>query len=102
MPTPTKKTPKTKTVPTLKAPVSTRKLSSIGVDILGDWKDIPYYAKYYVDAMYYVSYVSDMFECMTGYHIVENFLSEAKGWRGAMSRRIKAELKDILQRSDMR
>jgi hypothetical protein len=49
-----------------------------------------------------IEYIGDNLRCERGYDIVENFLSEARDWRGAMARRIKAELKDMMQRSDMR
>jgi hypothetical protein len=54
------------------------------------------YARPYLDAMHMLNNMSEMYIYDTADSVVRYFLSNANGWRGESARRIKAELKGML------
>ena len=84
-------------------PPSYRPIHEIAREIMDLWppaaNNPPYWhhARPYVLAMRYLSSVSELYGCDSGYEIVSRFLSNAQYWRGTEPRRIKAELNKILK-----
>jgi hypothetical protein len=76
---------------------TTRPLSVIAREIRGDWKNVNYAAKPYLDAMRELTSVNDSFYYDTGKSVVLYFLSNAGSWRGDNAKRIKAELKAMVK-----
>lgn len=74
-----------------------RPLWMIAKEIRQDWKNVNFAAKPYLQAMYGLSAISDMYGYDDGHSIVTYFLANASGWRGDVARRIKAELKQMLK-----
>lgn len=74
-----------------------RSLNLIAIDIRRDWANINYAARPYVDAMYELDQVDDMYYDDPAWHIVNYFLGNAQTWRGFVAREIKAELKQIIK-----
>jgi hypothetical protein len=74
-----------------------RQIHTIAEDIQKDWKDINVYAKPYLGAMFYLSTIKDSFGRESGKSIVLYFLSNATHWRGDVARRVKAELRGLLE-----
>lgn len=58
-----------------------------------------YAARPYLQAMYSLDSLSDMYGADNGRSIVAYFLSNASSWRGETARRIKAELNGMLKAS---
>jgi hypothetical protein len=75
---------------------SHRPLSVIAMEIRGDWKQVYFGAKPYLDAMATLSRISDSDFYDSGESIVRYFLCNATTWKGETARRIKAELKAML------
>jgi hypothetical protein len=73
-----------------------RPLYIIAKEIKKDWKNINYAAKPYLKAMSDLSSILDDYGFDSGRSIVLYFLSNAGSWRGETARRIKKELKGIL------
>lgn len=77
-----------------------RPLYDIAQDIVSDYmdrgKNVPEYARPYVDAMLTLNSVSDNYFYDSGDSIVRYALSNLTGWRGETARRVKAELKALL------
>lgn len=55
------------------------------------------YAKPYLDAMYSIRSINDMYGLDTAYSIVAYFVSNTGSWRGETARLIKAELKNRMK-----
>lgn len=81
-------------------PESPRALSSIAREIHADWspkgKGIYFGAVPYLQAMRTLTAVDDLYGADSGRSIVNYFLSNANTWRGAVARRVKAELKALM------
>jgi len=74
-----------------------RSLSEIAVEIRKCWgKDIYFGAKPYLGAMLTLNKITDRYMCDSADTIVRYFLANASSWRGEDARRIKNELKEIL------
>lgn len=79
---------------------SPRSLRAIAGEILADWKTMagnqnnPAYP--YVHAMRGLEAIGDQYGEDSGESIVRYFLANARGWRGDVARRVKAELKDMV------
>jgi hypothetical protein len=71
----------------------TRPLSAIAAEIRRDWTNPYFGAVPYIDAMRSMGSIDDNFGCEDARSIVLYFLYNAKGWRGDVARRVKAELK---------
>jgi len=73
-----------------------RPLMEIGDEIQGCWKNVNFAAKPYLDAMRQLYTIDQDFYFDSGRSVVLYFLSNANGFRGPDARRIKAELKGML------
>lgn len=77
-------------------PAGKRLLREIAGEILQTWKK-PYFAAVpYLQAMMALDSVTDTYGADSARSIVNYFLGNAKTWRGDDARRIKAELKELL------
>jgi hypothetical protein len=75
----------------------TRSLSVIAAEIQADWKN-PYFGCVpYLQAMYALDRMSDMYGVESAKSIVLYFLTNATTWRGDTARRVKAELNAMLK-----
>lgn len=61
--------------------------------VQGDWQNVNFAAKPYLDAMLSLNKVSDMYYQDPGEMIVAYFLSNASSWRGPVAKAVKAELR---------
>ena len=79
----------------------TRPINDIAAEIHSNWtavrNDPNHYAAPYLRAMYALESINDKFYEDSGRSVVLYFLANANTWRGETARRIKAELKAILQ-----
>lgn len=75
-----------------------RDLSVIAADIRQHWANPSVYAIPYLDAMDSLRSIRDPYYCESGEAVVLYFLCNANGWRGDAARRIKAELRALLER----
>ena len=57
-----------------------------------DWKNVNFAARPYLDAMYSLNSVSDMYMADTGTSVVAYFLCNASGWKGEVAKAVKKEL----------
>ncbi len=73
-----------------------RELFVIARDIRKDWKNPSPHAIPYIDAMEHLRTVEDNFFFDSGKEIVLRFLSNASTWRGEIARKIKKELKSLV------
>lgn len=77
-----------------------RSLYDIAQDIVSDYmdrgKNVPEYARPYVDAMMCLDKITDNYIMDSGDMIVRYALSNLSTWRGDTARRVKAELKSML------
>jgi len=76
----------------------TRELNEIAAEIGRTWKKVNYSAKPYLNAMGCLCSIDDDYGLDSGREIVARFLGNASTWRGEDARRIKAELKGMLNR----
>lgn len=74
-----------------------RDLSVIAADIRRHWANPSVYAVPYLDAMSVLSSIRGRYYEDSAESVVLYFLSNASGWRGDDARRIKAELKNLLE-----
>ena len=74
-----------------------RTLSEVAREIRANWK-APYFgAVPYLSAMGTLNSVRDTYGCDSGASVVAYFLANARGWRGDVAKRIKAELNGMLK-----
>lgn len=76
-----------------------RKLYEIARDIKAHWSKVYFGAQPYLDAMGRLSKIEDRYGQDTGRYIVTYFLANAQTWRGEEAKRIKAELRSLLERN---
>ena len=74
-----------------------RNLSEIAREIRADWKKVYFGAEPYLEAMSCINSPEDPYYADNGKTIVLYFLSNASAWRGETAKRIKSELKSIIQ-----
>jgi len=74
-----------------------RPLYEIASDIKKDWSNIYFGAKPYLDAMFKLDSINDMYYCDTAKSVVLYFLGNAGTWRGETARTIKKELNSMLK-----
>ena len=74
-----------------------RSLNAIAKDIRQSWKSIYWAADPYVEALEFLNRIEDTYIVGNGVSVVEGFLANAGSFRGEDARRIKAELKAILE-----
>ena len=72
-----------------------RPLHEIAREIRGDWKNVNFAAKPYLDAMGELNAITDSYYQDSAKSVVLYFLSNASAWRGENAKRIKAELKAL-------
>lgn len=73
-----------------------RTLNEIAKEISNDWKKMSVHAMPYVRAMRELKSLNDQYFMDTARDIVLRFLCNAGTWRGETARRIKKELKEML------
>jgi hypothetical protein len=73
-----------------------RPIHEIAREIRKHWKKVNYAAAPYLDAMGALDSIDDAFGYDSGRSVVAYFLSNASGFRGDDARRLKAELKAML------
>jgi len=69
------------------------KILEIAAIVDKDWKRVNYGAKPYLEAMFSLGDVNDMYGLDTGRSIVAYFLANANTWRGDVAKAVKVELK---------
>lgn len=74
-----------------------RTLYQIATEIRADWKNVYFGAVPYLDAMEQMTNVADSYGADSGKSIVLYFLSNAATWRGDVAKRVKAELKAMVE-----
>ena len=74
-----------------------RPLFVIAAEIRNDWKNVYFGAVPYLNAMYELNSINDMYGMDSADMIVRYFLSNATTWRGETARRVKSELKSLLK-----
>lgn len=72
-----------------------RAISDIAYEIRRTWKNVYFGAVPYLDAMFSLGSISEMYGADSAKSVVLYFLANASTWRGDDARRIKAELKSI-------
>lgn len=75
-----------------------RPLHVIAADIRKNWKNVYFGAKPYLDAMATMQTPDQNYIADSGTSVVLYFLGNAQNWRGEDARRIKAELKGMMNR----
>lgn len=81
-----------------------RHINTIAAEVSTLWitngasRNVKNLAKPYLEAMMEIRTVRDTYGLESGDEVVRQFLTSAKNWRGDDARRIKAELKHILER----
>ncbi len=73
-----------------------RKISDIATEIYSDWKNPYFGAVPYLEAMKSINTIGEDFYGDSAKSIVNYFLSNAFAWKGEVAKRIKKELKDML------
>lgn len=73
-----------------------RPLFEIAREIKHTWPKMNYAAVPYYEAMLYLNTMNDSYGMDSARSIVLYFLSNASGWRGDIAKRIKAELRGML------
>ena len=73
-----------------------RPLSTIAQDITAHWPKPYFGAVPYLRAMHSLSRLSDSYGLDSGASVVRYFLSNATSWRGEDAKRIKSELRAML------
>ena len=74
-----------------------RPISTIAREIAQDWAKVNFAAKPYLEAMFRLNGIDDMYWNDPARSIIAYFLSNARSWRGPVAKRIKAELKGMLK-----
>lgn len=71
----------------------TRAIQDIAAEINCDWEKPYFGAVPYLDAMFELNSIDEMYGYDSARIVVLYFLDNAKTWRGPVARRVKAELK---------
>ncbi len=74
-----------------------RSLSRIAGDIRRDWANVNYGAVPYLEAMGTLDSINDNYIYDSAKSVVRYFLSNARTWRGATAKCVKAELNAMLK-----
>ena len=74
-------------------------ISDIAFHVARDWGRVNFAAKPYLDAMFSMNKISDMYGMDSGESIVAYFLGNATSWRGEFAKAVKAELNKRLKSS---
>lgn len=74
-----------------------RPLHKIATEIAEDWGlRVSPHAQPYLDAMFTLNSITDMYGYDSAEGVVRRFLVNASGWRGDVARRIKTELRAMV------
>jgi hypothetical protein len=73
-----------------------RPLAEVAQEIYETWPKVNYAAKPYLQAMEELDLITGSYGADSAASIVRYFLSNATGWRGEDAKRIKAELKEMI------
>ena len=73
-----------------------RLICDIADEIQKSWFKVNYAAKPYLEAMFSLKSVDDVYFSDSARSVVAYFLANAGTWRGETARRIKKELKEML------
>jgi hypothetical protein len=65
-------------------------------EIENDWDKVNYAARPYLDAMHTLSTIDQMYYFDTARSVVGYFLANAGTWRGETARRVKKELREMI------
>jgi len=74
-----------------------RPICQIAREIRSDWKKVYFGAVPYLSAMSSLTDINDSYGEDSAKSIVLYFLSNASTWRGAVAKRVKAELKSMVK-----
>lgn len=74
-----------------------RPINEIAQEIKAEWKNIHSYAKPYLNAMLQLKSINDYYYMDSAEEIVLRFLCNAQSFRGEAARRLKTELKSLIQ-----
>ena len=74
-----------------------RTINVIAREVYGDWKNVNFAAKPYLEAMLSLDSIKDRFDHDSAESVVLYFLSNASTWRGETARRVKVELNALLK-----
>ena len=77
-----------------------RQIYQIAEDIVKDWKNPHYSAMPYLVVMRRIRTPEEQYMRETGRSIVEYFLENSKSYTGPSAKKLKQELKDLLQETD--
>lgn len=72
-----------------------RKLYEVAREVRKDWKNVYFGAVPYLDAMSSLDSINDDYGQDSAKSVVIYFLGNARGWKGEVAKRCKAELKAL-------
>jgi hypothetical protein len=73
-------------------------ISDIALIITNDWAKVHVAARPYLDAMFNLESINDLYYADSGRSVVAYFLNNATSWKGDTAKAVKAELKARLKR----
>lgn len=74
-----------------------RPLNEIAADVAATWKNVNFAARPYLDAMFSLRTVRDMYGLDSGTEIVARFLGNAAAFKGAEAKALKNQLRACLR-----
>jgi hypothetical protein len=77
---------------------SPRSIAVIAENISRTWPNVSVHARPYLNAMYHLNSVDDLYGVDSARGIITYFLGNAAGWKGVSARLIKQELHDLVRR----
>jgi len=75
-----------------------RSIKDIAAEIQADWKGVSPHAQPYLDAMFSLDKIEDMFDQDSASGILSYFLSNAAPWKGEKAKAIKKEINVMLKK----
>ena len=88
---------KPKTLKTESNKMQNRQINEIAAEIKSDWKKVNFGAVPYLEAMQSINSINENYGLDSAKSVVTYFLANATTWRGENARRIKKELKEMMQ-----
>lgn len=76
--------------------MNNRPINVIAIEVLSNWYPVNFAALPYLRAMLSLRTIDDYYGLDNARTIINYFLANAQTWRGECARRIKAELKDLV------
>ncbi len=74
-----------------------RPINEIAKEVDANWKNVYFGALPYLNAMYSLNSVNDVYGCDSAKYILNYFLANAQTWRGEVAKRVKAEIKMMVK-----